>query len=141
MDVSDEELKTFVEVSIEVLPMQKKMRQDQRKAIEESSLSMRRYQEIMKAMKSRRGGKPDMTQKEQKEVKEIRKKGKEGMDTLRAKTREVVENTEGITWERFNKIAGALNKDQQLKQRFDKLHKKMRKEAGKSIEGGGRGAP
>ncbi len=129
MDVSDEELKTFVEVSLEVLPMQKKMRNDQRKAIEESSMSMRRFRQIMKGMKSRRG-KPKLTQKEKKEVKEIRKQQQEGMKELRKKTKEVVKKKEGIDWDRFNKIAGALNKDRQLKKRFDQLHKKMRKEQG-----------
>lgn len=122
VDVSDKELQNFYELSQEVMPIQKKFQKDQRKKVEDSEMSMKRYRQILMAQRQKKD--PGMSQKEKGQMQEIQKKQREMMKKMRQEVRKVVENKEGMAWDRFNTIAKAINSDPQLKKRFDKLRNK-----------------
>jgi hypothetical protein len=136
VDVSDKELETFVELSKEVVPIQKEMQEKQRKSIEESSLTRKRYRQIMMAMQQKKSA--NMSEKERSEVQKLQKEQREQMKEMRTKIRKKVEEAEGMSWQRFNKIAQALGQDQELKQRFQKLREEKGMGGGNAGAGGAR---
>lgn len=138
VDVSDKELEAFVELSKKVMPIQKEMQEKQRKSIEESSLTRKRYRQIMMAMQQKK--EPDMSEKERSEVQKLQKEQQEQMKEMRSKIRKKVEEADEMSWDRFNKIAQALGQDQELKQRFQKLREEKGMSGGKGAGAGAGGA-
>ncbi len=127
IDVSDEELKKFVEISKEIRPIQMEGQKKMRSNIEESELGMKRYQEISRAKRS--GKDQNVTDKEQKQMDNIRKQNREVQEQNREKIKEKVK-AKGMEWERFMKVSRAIQNDPQLKQKAMKM-----------MQPQGRGAP
>ncbi len=122
LDVSDKELKTFYELSQEVMPIQREFQKDQQQKVKESEMSMKRYRQILMAQRQKKD--PGMSKKEKGQIQEIQKEQRKMLQKMRKKVRKIVESKEGMDWKRFNTIAKGINKDPKLKKRFEKLRKK-----------------
>ncbi len=118
IDVSDEELKKFVEINKKLRPLQNEARQEMRKNVENSELGMKRYQEISRARQQ--GSKADVSDKEQKQLDELQKKNQKVQKANQEKIRKKVEE-EGLKWDRFMKISQAIRQDPKLKQKAMKM--------------------
>lgn len=125
VDVSDSELKSFVKLTKEVIPIQKQMKEDMKKSVEGSSLSQERYSQIAAAMSPRSQKNVDMSEEEKAEFERLKKERQEQAKKMRTKIRKKVEANDKISWKRFNKIAQALRQDRSLGKRFQQMQKKM----------------
>lgn len=144
IDVSDEELKKFVQINKKLRPLQNEARQKMQKNVENSELGMKRYQEISRA-KQKQGQEADVSDKEQKQMDELRKKNQKVQKANQEKIRKKVEE-EGLKWDRFMKISKAIRQDPKLKQKAMKMMQpkggsgapQKRQQKGSPQGGGGR---
>lgn len=114
-DISDEELEKFVEIDMQLQPMQQQAQQEMIATVEGKGMEVERFQEI--AQSQQQGNTADITENELQSFNEINEELSEIDNQLQqdmvAKIKE-----EGVAIERYQQIAMAVNQDQGLQQRL-----------------------
>lgn len=123
IEVSDNELETFIEISTELQQMQMQARQKMGKIIKDNGMEMKRYQEIARA--KQQGQEIETTKKEDEAyaaIQEAMKKESQGMQ----KDMQKILQKYKMKRQRFMQISKALRTDKELQNRFQKVQQKYR---------------
>lgn len=130
IDVSDEELKKFVEVATSVQQVQRSAQQKMIDSVKSTGLSLDEYQKIASSQRGQQmpgGGdtsENDFTDQQKQQFEEANQKIN-GMQTgLRDNVNQAIEDA-GMDPQRFQKISRALRSDQELQQRFQQLQQQQ----------------
>jgi hypothetical protein len=125
IEVSDSELKTFAKIMREAQPVQRQSQNNMMKAIQNSGIKMKRFQEISRARSQ--GNKVEMTEKEKKAFSEIRKVMKQEQQKMNKKMSSIIDNY-SMTKKRYIQINRALRKSKQLQNRLKSIIGKQRQQ-------------
>ncbi len=117
-DITDEELDQFAGAMEAIQPITNQAQAQMAETIDDSDISMERYQEV--AMAQQQGREVDLNPEEQQQLQEI----EDQMQALQAEIQEEqikgIEET-GMTVQRFQQISAALQQDPELQQRFSEV--------------------
>jgi hypothetical protein len=125
IEVSDSELNTFAKIMREAQSVQRQSQNSMMKAIQNSDIEMKRFQEISRAR--RQGNKVEMTEKEKQAFSEIQKVMKQEQQKMRKKMSSIIEKY-SITKKRYMQINRALRKNKQLQNRLKSIIGKQRQQ-------------
>ena len=123
IEVSDEELKSFIKVSGELQSIQMEMRQKMNQIIKDNGMKMKRYQEIARG--KQQGQEVETTKEEEKAYSAIQKEMQQEGKKLDKRMQKVLDD-HSIEKKRFQKISRALRQDKELQNRFQKMQQKQR---------------
>ena len=119
-DFSEEEIKTFVKINKDIIPLQENIQTDMVSSIKESGLEVPRFQEMAQAQQ---GGKLKEISNDPKELASFSKAGEKIMklqENLQVEIEEVIVKNE-MSPEKFEAIYMAYNSNPEVKQKVDKL--------------------
>lgn len=119
-DFTDKELKEFVKINLEMIPIQEKGQEDMLKAIEKEGLEVQRFQELAQAQQAGKltevSGDPD-------EIAKFSQAGQKVLDTqqeVQMKVQEQIVKSE-LSEEKFQEIYMAYNQSTKVKSKIDKM--------------------
>lgn len=122
IEVSDEELKTFIKVSGELNTMRMEMRQKMNQIVKDNGMKMKRYQEIARG--KQKGQEVETTKEEKKAYSAIQKEMQQEGKKLDKKMQKVLDD-HSMERKRFQNISRALRQDKELQNRFQKIQQKQ----------------
>ncbi|WP_339876088.1 DUF4168 domain-containing protein [uncultured Algoriphagus sp.] len=117
---SEEEIKTFVKINKDIMPLQENIQTDMISSIKESGIEVPRFQELAQAQQ---GGKLTEVSSDPKELESFSKAGEKIMklqEELQTEIEQVIVENEMST-EKFEAIFMAYNSNPEVKQKVDKL--------------------
>jgi hypothetical protein len=117
-DISDEELEKFVEIDMQLQPMQQQAQQEMIATVEGKGMEVEKFQEIAQAQQQ--GNTADFTENELQNFTEINEELAEIDNQLQQDMKTKIEE-EGVTIERYQQIAMAINQDQGLQQKLQQI--------------------
>lgn len=117
--MDEEDLELFHEVTQEIEPLHKELQERQKQDIEDADMDEARFREIAQAMQRQQD--PDMSSEEEQEFQELQEDAQEMQQELREKLMSTIEEKEGIDQERFQAIAGAVERDPSLQEKLEEL--------------------
>ncbi|MGM0441356.1 MAG: DUF4168 domain-containing protein [Elusimicrobiota bacterium] len=117
-DIEDEELEKFSEAMESIRPITSEAQSDMAKTIEDSDVSMERYQEV--TMAQQQGQEADLSAEEEQQFQEINEKLQKLQTDIQEKQIKGIEEA-GLDVERFQQISNALQQDPELQQRFSEI--------------------
>ena len=118
IEVSDSELETFAKIMGEAQAVQRQSQNSMMKAIKESGMNMKRFQEISRAQ--RQGNEVEMSEEEKKAYSEIQKVMKQEGQKMRNKMNSIIKKY-SMDRKRYIQINRALRKDKQLQSRLKSI--------------------
>ncbi len=118
IEVTDSELKTFVKIMREAQAVQKQSQGAMMKAIKESGMQMKRFQEISRAQ--RQGNEVEMSEKEKQAYSDIQNVMKQEQKKMRKKMNEIIDKY-SMERKRYMQINRALRKSKQLQSRLKSI--------------------
>lgn len=118
IDVDDAELEEFAEVAQKVMQKNQEMQQEMVGIIEDKGLTAERYQEI--AMAESSGQDSDASDDEIKKKEEVDQELEEMQPKMEEEQTSIVEDS-GLSMDRYEEIANALQNDQNLQQKLQQL--------------------
>src|SRR5690606_5607751 len=117
---SEEEIKTFVKINKDIMPLQENIQTDMVATIKESGMEVPRFQELAQAQQT---GKLTEASNDPKELEEFNKAGQKIMklqEDLQGEIEQVIVKNE-MSPEKFESIYMAYNSNPEIKQKVDKL--------------------
>lgn len=121
-DISEEELEKFVAIDMQLQPMQQEAQQKMIATVEENGMAVEKFQEI--AQSQQQGDTAAFSEAELQSFNEINEDLSEIDNQLRQEAQTKIEE-EGVTIERYQEIAIALNQDPNLQQKIQEIYQKM----------------
>ncbi len=118
-EISDEELETFVDVAVEIMPLQQEAQRKMVEEIEDNGLSVERFNSILEAQT--RGMEPEATEEEMESFDNTMNKIEDIQVEYQEKIAEEIEKA-GMSPERFDEILARYQQDPELQMR---VHEKM----------------
>lgn len=119
-DFTDKELKEFVKINVEMIPIQEKGQEDMVKTIEKEGLKVERFQELAQAQQAGKltevSGDPDEIAKFSQAGQKVLEKQQE----VQLKVQEQIEKSE-LSEEKFQQIYMAYNQSDKVKAKVDEL--------------------
>ncbi|MGM0496808.1 MAG: DUF4168 domain-containing protein [Bacteroidota bacterium] len=122
IEVSDEELKTFIEVSGELQNMQMEMRQKMGQIVKDNGMEMKRYQEIARG--EQQGQDVETSEEEEKAYSAIQNEMEQENKKLEKNMEKVLDDYD-MERQRFMDISKALRQDEELQNRFQELQQQQ----------------
>lgn len=124
-DLSDEELKTFLQVSDEVNTLQAELQENVKGMAEEEGLDMKTFQQMNMAQMQgqQQGGEDPMAEysdEQQKSFEKVMGKAQKEQQKMRSKLEEIVE-AKGMEMQEFQKMAQAIQTSQELQKRLQTM--------------------
>ena len=117
-EVSDEELEKFIEIDMKLQPMQQQAQQEMIAKVEEKGMEVQKFQEI--AQSQQEGNTEDISESDLQNFNEISQELSKIDQQLQQDMMAKIEE-EGITVERYQQIAMAINQDQGLQQKIQEM--------------------
>lgn len=120
---SEEEIKTFVKINKEIMPLQENIQTDMISTVKENGLEVPRFQEMAQAQQS---GKLTEVSSDPKELESFSKAGEKIMklqQDLQVDIEEIIVKNE-MSPEKFEAIYMAYNSNPEIKQKIDSLFSK-----------------
>jgi len=122
IEVSDEELKTFIKVSGELQGIQMEMRQKMGQIVKDNGMEMQRFQEIARG--KQQGQKVETTKEEEKTYAAIQKEIQKEGNKVNKKMQKILDDY-SMEQKRFQNIGKALRQDKELQNRFQKIQQQQ----------------
>ena len=122
IEVSDEELETFIKVSGELQGMNMEMRQKMGQIVKDNGMEMQRFQEIARG--KQQGQDVETTKEEEKAYTAIQKEMQQESKKMNTKMQEILDNY-SMDRKRFMNISKALRQDKELQNRFQKVQQQQ----------------
>ena len=122
IEVSDEELKTFIKVSGELQGMQMEMRQKMGQIVKDNGMEMQRFQEIARG--KQQGQEVETTEEEEKAYSKIQQEMQQENKKLQKKMQKALDD-HSMDRKRFMNISKALRQDKELQNRFQKVQQQQ----------------
>ncbi|WP_373520650.1 DUF4168 domain-containing protein [Aquiflexum sp.] len=119
-DFTDKELKEFVKINVELIPIQEKGQEDMLKAIEKEGLKVERFQELAQAQQA---GKLTEVSGDPEEIAKFSQAGQKVLDTqqeVQLKVQEQIVKSE-LSEEKFQEIYMAYSQSEKVKSKIDKM--------------------
>jgi hypothetical protein len=120
-NISDEELEKFIDIDMQLQPMQQQAQQEMVAKVEEKGMAVEKYQEI--AQSQQQGDTAAFTDDELQSFNEINEDLSEIDSQLRQDVETKIEE-EGVTMERYQEIAMAINQDPNLQQKLQEIYQR-----------------
>ena len=117
-DYTDEELEMFVDAAIEIMPLQQEAQEKMIEEVEDSGLSLERFNTILEAQS--RGMESDATEEEIESVRSTLVSLEEIQVDYQGKIDEQIEKS-GITPEKFEEIFARYQQDPDLQMRINQI--------------------
>jgi len=121
-EVTDSELKTFAKIMREAQSVQRQSQSSMMKAIKESGIKMKRFQEISRA--KRQGNNVEMTEQEKQAYSSIQKVMQQEQQKMRKQMNALIKKY-SMGKQRYMQINRALRKDKNLQSRLKKIMSKQ----------------
>lgn len=118
MNFSDEELEKFVDIDMQLQPMQQQAQQEMIATVEEKGMAVEKFQEI--AQSQQQGDSTAFSSEEMQSFNEINEDLSEIDRQLREEVQAKIEE-EGVSLERYQEIAMAVNQDPSLQQKLQEI--------------------
>lgn len=118
-DITDKELKKFANVYVEVQSESQKMQEKAVKTIEEEGMEIARFNEIAKAQNDP-NKKADPKEEEVEKLAAINSKMSKIQSNFQAEITKLIQQ-EGLTLQRYQELYTAIQKDEELQQKFGEL--------------------
>ncbi|WP_107040159.1 DUF4168 domain-containing protein [Brumimicrobium mesophilum] len=118
-DITDKELKKFANVYVEVQSESQKMQEKAVKTIEEEGMEIARFNEIAKAQNDP-NKKADPKEEEVEKLAAINSKMSKIQSDFQAEITKLIQQ-EGLTLQRYQELYTAIQKDEELQQKFGTL--------------------
>lgn len=125
-DVTNKELKEFSHVAKKAQQINMQLKQQAQKEINESNLSQQRYSQIAMSKMNPKADTLNLSSQEESEYQKLHGKLTSLQKQMQSELKTEVKK-EGLTWQRFQKIAMALRQDKDLQQRFRKIRMQQMK--------------
>ena len=122
IEVSDEELKTFIKVSGELQGMQMEMRQKMGQIVKDNGMDMQRFQEIARGKQQNQD--VETTEEEEKAYSKIQQEMQQENKKLEKKMQKALDDN-SMERQRFMQISKALRQDKELQNRFQKIQQQQ----------------
>ncbi|WP_373492990.1 DUF4168 domain-containing protein [Aquiflexum sp.] len=119
-DFTDKELKEFVRINIEMIPIQEKGQENMLKAIEKEGLKVERFQELAQAQQA---GNLTEVSGDPEEIAKFSKAGQKVLDTqqeVQMKVQEEIVKSE-LSKEKFQEIYMAYNQSEKVRAKIEKM--------------------
>lgn len=119
-DFTDKELKEFVKINIDMIPIQEKGQEEMLKAIEKEGLEVQRFQELAQAQQA---GKLTEVSGDPKEIAKFNQAGQKVLNTqqeVQLKAQEVIVKSD-LSEEKFQEIYLAYNQSEKVKSKIDEM--------------------
>lgn len=123
--VSDEELQQFVKTTQELQGIQEDIQSKVQDMVGEEDMEFQRFQQIMMSKQNpQMADQVEVTQKEEETIQKIQPELQKISQEAQQKQISVIEE-QGLSPERFQQIAQAVQSDQQMMQRFQQMSQEM----------------
>lgn len=119
-DFTDKELKEFVKINVELIPIQEKGQEDMLKAIEKEGLKVERFQELAQAQQA---GKLTEVSGDPEEIAKFSQAGQKVLDAqqeVQLKVQEQIVKSE-LSEEKFQEIYMAYSQSENVKSKIDEM--------------------
>lgn len=119
-DFTDKELKEFVKINMEMIPIQEKGQEDMLKAIEKEGLKVERFQELAQAQQA---GKLTEASGDPEEIAKFSQAGQKVLDKQQEVQLEVKEHIvkSNLSEEKFQQIYMAYTQSEKVKSKIDEM--------------------
>lgn len=117
-NISDEELEKFVDIDMQLQPMQQQAQQEMIETVEQKGMKVEKFQQI--AQSQQQGNTADFSENELQKFSEINEELAVIDSQLQQDMISKIEE-EGVSIERYQQIAAAVNQDQGLQQKLQKI--------------------
>ena len=125
IEVSDDELQTFANIMREAQAVQKQAQGTMMKAIQESGIEMKRFQEISRA--KRQGNEVEMSEEEKQAYSSIEQVMQEEQQKMKKKMSSIIEKYP-MDQQRYMQINRALRKDKGMQKRLKQIISQQQKQ-------------
>jgi len=122
IEVSDEELETFIKISGELQGMQMEMRQKMGQIVKDNGMKMQRFQEIARG--KQQGQDVETSEEEEKAYSKIQQEMQQENKKLQKKMQKALDD-HSMDRKRFMNISKALRQDKELQNRFQKVQQQQ----------------
>lgn len=120
-NISDEELEKFVDIDMQLQPLQQQAQQEMIAKVEENGMAVEKFQEI--AQSQQQGDTASYSEEELQSFNEINEDLSEIDSQLRQEAEAKMEE-EGVTMQRYQEIAMAINQDPNLQQKLQEIYQR-----------------
>ncbi|WPP50363.1 DUF4168 domain-containing protein [Catalinimonas niigatensis] len=120
-NISEEELEKFVDIDMQLQPMQQQAQQEMIAKVEEKGMAVEKFQEI--AQSQQQGDSTAFSSEELQNFNEINEDLSEIDSQLREEVQTKIEE-EGVSIERYQEIAMAVNQDPSLQQKLQEIYQR-----------------
>lgn len=121
IDISEEELEKFVDIDMQLQPMQQQAQQEMIAKVEEKGMAVEKFQEI--AQSQQQGDSTVFSSEELQSFNEINEDLSQIDTQLREEVQSKIED-EGVSIERYQEIAMAVNQDPNLQQKLQEIYQR-----------------
>jgi hypothetical protein len=129
IEVSDAEVKKFVDAVRKVQSINRGAQQEMSKAVQDEGMDVKRFQEIQKSQQSQQQGQANATEAEMKKYRNIMTKMKEVQSGMQQDMSKAIKDA-GLTMQKYQQIAKAARNDSTLMKRIqNEMRSSMQKQA------------